>query len=179
MILAVDPGIGACGWAIVEPKTGRVLDLGLWTSERDQALDKSTDRGRRIHKLSGLLGQLVRDHQCTVVAGEQALSHGPINAVIGQVLVWGALAMLASEYSAELVEVTAKEWQHAVLPDLAPKAKVDYARIEKALAAHIGDRLSHVPTAKRTHVFDAAAVGMFAALRRVTKVTSRATRGAA
>ncbi len=175
MILAVDPGIAFCGWAIVDPRTARVRDLGLWKSTPDKALDKSTDRARRIHTLSGVLSRLRGRYGCTTIAGEQALSHGTINAVMGQLLVWGALGMLAVESGAELVEVTAKDWQHAILPDVPPGKACDYALVEAALSRHVGDRLEHVPAAKRTHVFDAVAVGLYTALRPVTKVA----RGAA
>jgi Holliday junction resolvasome RuvABC endonuclease subunit len=170
VILAVDPGYGKCGWAIVQPRTARVVDLGVWTSEKDPGLDKSTDRARRVHALSLVLVGLHRQHGCTVIAGEGALSHGTVHAVIPQAMVWGGLSMLAACSGSDLVEVLAKQWQHAILPDA---DKITYAQVERALSRHIGHRLAHVAESLHNHALDAVGVGLYTALRKVTRVVQR------
>ncbi len=167
MILALDPGYAHCGWAIVTPRTARVVDLGVWTSECDSALDKSTDRARRLHTLSFFLKELRADTGCTVIAAESALSHGKLNAVLSQAMPWGALAMLAAVSGAELVEVRAKDWERAVVGG---SGKIAYSAVERALASHVGDRLSHIKPRLHTHALDAVGVGLYCALRKVTRV---------
>jgi Holliday junction resolvasome RuvABC endonuclease subunit len=173
VILAVDPGIGNVGWAIMS--RSRVVDLGVWTSTPDSALGKSTDRARRIHSLSLELRRLYRVHGCTIVAAEQALSFGRTSGLIGQALVWGALTMLAAEHGCDLVEVTAKQWQRAVLPDT--KAKVDYEQLELKLERYVltmqgGEAmLMRIHPEQHTHALDAVGVGLFTALRPTTRVT--------
>ncbi len=174
MILAIDPGIASCGWAIVQSRTVdspvRVVDLGVWTSEPNAALGKSTDRARRIGRLGLEIGRLYRLHGVTMLAAEQALSFGRTSGLIGQAMVWGALVMLAAEHRCDVREVTAKQWQRAIVPGI--KGKMDYPFIAQALARYIGDgMLKNIDPDLRTHALDAVGVGLFASLRPTTRVS--------
>lgn len=168
MILAVDPGIASCGWAVVRPRTGRVLDFGVWTSSPGVA-EKSTDRARRITNLADLLVDLAEDHDCTTIAAEQMLFHGKINAVVSQLLPWGALIGIAASLDMVLLEVPAKTWQAALLG-----RKVPYDELAdhlKAFAVHQAEiKLLAIAKSERTHALDAIGVGLYAALAKATRV---------
>lgn len=169
MILSVDGGIANCGWAVVTPKTGRVLDLGVWLSSPTSGVEKSTDRARRIRDLSKVLLDVIRAYGCTAIAAEQMLFHGKINAIVSQLLPWGALLGLAEVLDLGVYEVPAKTWQPAILG-----RKVTYAVLERELARFIRGqaeaKLLAVTPSKRTHAVDAVGVGLFASLSPATCV---------
>lgn len=170
MILAVDPGYAKCGYAIVKPRTGRVVELGVIVTEQDErvgkSIDKSTDRARRISLVSRRLAERARAHAITTIAAEQMLMHGAAAAVAANVLPWGAVAMLAAVLNVDLHEVPAKLWQHAVLPGR--PGKVDYDELARQLEKFAGDQvwrdLAAVDKPNRTHALDAVGVGLFMAL---------------
>lgn len=168
MILAVDPGIASCGWAIVRPKTGRVVDLGVWTSDPTDTT-KSTDRARRITRLADYLADRIDEHDCDAIAAEQMLFHGRINAVVSQLLPWGALLGLAAALDLDVLEVPAKTWQAAVLGRL-----VAYDELKDSLSTFVASqaelKLLAIPRGKRTHALDAVGVGLYAALATATRV---------
>jgi Holliday junction resolvasome RuvABC endonuclease subunit len=161
MILGIDPG-WKCGWAVVTPRTTRLVALGVFTSDPDRAIAKSTDRARRIAALGDQISDVARLHGCTAIAAEQMLVYGPTNAVVPQVLVWGMLTRLAAELGAELVEVVAKHWQHAVTPGT---RKIAYAQVRARLLELAETQIIRVPAALRSHALDAVGVGVYAALR--------------
>lgn len=168
MILGVDPALATCGWAVVDPTTCEVLDFGVLETKRDPAPDKSTDFARRASTIARALAYHVGSWGCSRIAAEQALFHGTTNAVVPQVLTWGALAALASVLDVELAEVPAKTWQRAVVPT--EKKAIPYAAVERELAKLAGHRLLRLPKNLRTHALDAIGVGVFAARRPATKV---------
>lgn len=165
MILAIDPGLANCGWAVLRRGTARVIDLGILESKPDKAIAKSTDRGRRTATLVLKLRGIVQQHQCTAIAAEAMLFHGMINAVTSLLLPWGAIVGLAVCEGIDLIEVEPKEWQHAVLGS---NAAVDYQRLSNMLAIYAGDqvgvRMRTIAESKHTHVLDAVGVGLYAAL---------------
>ncbi|MGE0547604.1 MAG: crossover junction endodeoxyribonuclease RuvC [Kofleriaceae bacterium] len=172
MILAVDPGLGNIGWAVVRRGTARVIDVGLLQSEPDRAIAKSTDRARRIARATTELKCIAEQHQCDTIAAESMLAHGAAAAIAANLLPWGALVALSVCIGVDLVEVTAKRWQHAVLG--IDKGKVDYGALAKCLerfaANQLGPRLQQIPKNKHTHVLDAIGVGLYAALTRAHAV---------
>lgn len=169
MILAVDGGIANCGWSVVTPSTGRVLDLGVWLSEPTKGVEKSTDRARRIRDLSKSLLEVIRAYGCNAIAAEQMLFHGKINAVVSQLLPWGMLLGLAEVLDLYLYEVPAKQWQPAVLG-----RKVPYEKLERELARFIRGqaeaKLLAVTPSKRTHAVDSVGVGLFTVFGKPTCV---------
>ncbi|HVK89495.1 MAG TPA: crossover junction endodeoxyribonuclease RuvC [Kofleriaceae bacterium] len=170
MILAIDPGLAACGWAVVDPATALVAELGVLTTEPDKAIAKSTDRARRAHQLAAQLAELAAVHGCTVLAAEAMLLFGNVNAATAQVLCWGALLGVAHARGLSVVEVRAKDWQH----DVVGPGKVNYARVEKKLTKHVGPRIGAIAKNLRTHALDAVAIGLYAALRKVPAVVKGA-----
>lgn len=172
MILSIDPGM-TCGWAVVRPRTGSVVDVGLLESDRDPAPPKSADFGRRVAGQGRELRAVIARHGCTAIACEQALYHGPTNAVVPQVLGWGLVIGLAVELELELYEVTAKDWQRAML-DVGEEERVDYDLVVKQLAkfvaGQVADVIAAIAPSKRGHVYDAVGVGVYTALARPVRI---------
>lgn len=166
MILGVDPGYAKCGWSIVEPRTARIIELGVIFTEKVTGLDVSTDRARRVAVVGAELGHVALAHQCTAIAAESPLGYGPAAAVAANMLPWGALIQLAVVRGLELAEVKAKTWQHAVQPG---RKKIDYPSLEREMRRHVGPqvgaRLMCIPDSQRNHALDACGVGMLFALR--------------
>jgi Holliday junction resolvasome RuvABC endonuclease subunit len=167
VILGLDPGLASCGWAIVAPGTGRVVDLGVIVTEPDPAIAKSTDRARRVLAIVGTMGELVATHHVTAIAAEAALTFGHVGAAAAQNLCWGAVIGLTHALGLELVEVVAKQWQRAIVPGA---GKVTYALVESALAGYLGPQLERLPKAQRTHAADAVGIGLYAAFRGTRRV---------
>jgi hypothetical protein len=171
MILAIDPGM-TCGWAVVRPRTGRVIDVGLLESELDSAIARSTDRSRRVAAQGRELVAVIERHACTAIAAEQMLCHGATNAVVPQVLCWGDLIGIAVARGLALYEVVAKDWQHAIAPST--EGAVDYELVTRHIAAlvvdQVGEQLAVISPSKRTHVYDAIGVGLYTALARPIRI---------
>jgi hypothetical protein len=177
VILAVDPGM-TCGWAVVRPRTGRVVDVGVLEPPLDSAIGRSTDRARRVAAQGRELVAAIERHGCKAIAGEQMLCHGSTRAVVPQVLCWGQLVGIAVARELELYEVSAKDWQHAIAPEA--DGAIDYELVSKHIAAfvadQVGEQLAAIAPSKRTHVYDAIGVGLYAALARPIRIIgARAT----
>jgi Holliday junction resolvasome RuvABC endonuclease subunit len=155
-----------CGWAVVRPRTGLVVDAGLLESDRAvSGIAKSTDWARRIAGQGRELRAVIARHGCTAIAVEQALFHGPPNAVVPQLLCWGDLIGIAVTLELALYEVLAKDWQHAILEC---EGAIDYELVAKHIlafvAGQVGQQLAAIAPSKRTHVYDAIGVALYAAL---------------
>lgn len=167
MILAVDPAIATCGWAVICPRPLQVVDFGVATTEVIEGVHKTVGNARRIAEVGRVLAIQRDAYRCTTIAAEQMLSFGVVHAVVPQALCWGVLAHLAEQRGVELLEVVAKEWQEAVSPGLSKLKKAKrYPLVEAEVSAFVGARLLRIDISLRTHVVDAIAVGLFAALRR-------------
>lgn len=179
MILGVDPGYAKCGWSIVEPKTGRVLALGLITTMKVHGLHVSADRAVRVSKVCDKLAALAQQYGVKTIAAEQALGFGASAAIAANLLPWGAVLMLARTIGVELFEVSANEWQCAILgidPKAKKKPKNKYATVEKRLTKYVGKQLANVLDGldkdDRRHPLDAVGAGMLVGLqpRRATRI---------
>jgi Holliday junction resolvasome RuvABC endonuclease subunit len=167
-ILALDGGLGTCGYAVVRKRTARVLELGTLTSTPAEGVIESTDRARRIVRLVETLRSVARKYGCDTVAAEAMSFGGPPKArfrmAVSLCLFWGAIAGLAVELNASLLEVQPKQWQHAVL---GCDGKVDYEVVFAALGRFVDGQVStllSIPRADRNHALDAVGVGVFASL---------------
>jgi Holliday junction resolvasome RuvABC endonuclease subunit len=183
-ILGIDPGYAKCGWSIVEPGTGRVIALGLITTIKRAGLHVSADRAARVAEVCDRVAELAHKHGATTFAVEQPLMFGASAAIAANLLPWGAVLMLARTEGIELLEISANEWQCAVL-GIDPKVKrkfkkgEKYALVEKALYAYVGTQLANVleglDAKDRRHPLDATGSGMFAAFRpeQATRIIKR------
>jgi Holliday junction resolvasome RuvABC endonuclease subunit len=168
MILAVDSAMATCGFAVVQRRPVRVLELGVITTERNAEISAITDRARRIAHVTRELRKVRDRHAVSIIAGEQPLGFGSIHAVLPQAMCFAALIALATEVDVDCGEIAAKEWQHAAQPGMAKK--IDYAQLKRDLAVYTGPRIDEVPDALQTHALDAIGIGLFVALRPVTLV---------
>ncbi len=169
MILAIDPGLGSCGYALVRPRTARVIDLGVLTSSPTQGVDEHTDRARRAAVQAGLIADLADKHDCTVIAAEAMSFGGPPKArhamAVSLSLCWGVLAGIANGMGIGLLEVSPKQWQHAITPGV---TKINYDNVFEQLRAFVDGQatvaLHAIKKQLRNHALDAVGVGVFAAL---------------
>lgn len=174
MILAIDPGIGKCGWAIVRPRTARVIALGVIVTKPTDGASKSADRAHRIGIVATDLRAIASTHSTTHIAAEAMLFHGRINAVVSQVLCWGMLVGLAVGMGDTPVHsVTAKEWQHGVMEGCDGAIEYDavFQRLSVFVESQLPGALARITGGLRTHALDAVGVGMYAALSSSTAVT--------
>jgi Holliday junction resolvasome RuvABC endonuclease subunit len=165
VILAIDPALATCGWAVVTPLS-RVQALGVITTKLDDSVSRSTDRARRIRRISSELLDVAIDHNVSVIAAESLSFPRGSDGIAAIALCWGAIAMLAASMSATLLELEPKVWQRAVLPDSGKK--VDYDRLEAALERFVPSSagLDRVKPSLRNHALDAMAIGVYAAAYR-------------
>jgi Holliday junction resolvasome RuvABC endonuclease subunit len=176
VILAIDPGLGTLGYAVVRPRTARVLELGTLTSSPAEGVIESTDRARRAVRQAGTLLEIARRHSCTMIAAEAMSFGGPPKArhamAIALCLSWGAIAGLATSLNVDLLEIPPKMWQHAIIPGV---AKINYDTVFSALSAFVSNQtmaLNAIPMSERNHALDAVGVGVFAALVPIAKSTT-------
>jgi Holliday junction resolvasome RuvABC endonuclease subunit len=81
-ILTNDPSITAWGWAVVEPKTGKVIECGAIKTEPSPAklrARKGDDRVRRITDINRVLIEVIKKHNISLILSE--LPHGSQSAV--------------------------------------------------------------------------------------------------
>lgn len=175
MILAVDPGIATCGWAVVVPNSGEIVELGVVICPHDPDVDDTTDRARRLAEQSDALRRLSHRHRVTTIAAEAVSLGGPPKARLAMgmclCLSWGGLVALALELGAALLEIRPKQWQHAIQPGA---KRVDYDKLFASLVAyilrapgheHVAEQLRAIHEDDRNHALDACGIGMFCALR--------------
>lgn len=188
MILAVDPGQRTCGWAIVAPRTARVVSLGTLVLEPDDRVRKTLDRKARSERQADLLRELASAHRITAIAAEAPSLGGPPASRLAMAIAlygsWGLLTMLGRVRGVPVIEVPPKTWQRAIQPD-AGKA-VDYDKLFAELAAFIEGQagrvlldLAAISKSHRNHALDAVGVGVFAALRLGAGQEPAASKGAA
>lgn len=180
MILAVDPGLAKCGWAVVAPGTGAIAELGVIASERDNVLAMSTDRARRADRQVEALLEIVRRHGCDRIAAEGVTLGGSVHVKLamatGLYLSWGGLTGIARCLGLGLYEVMPKIWQHAVQPG---RKKIHYDSLFESMTKHVGPQVGAqllcIAESQRNHALDACGIGMLAALRphEATRIIAR------
>jgi len=172
-ILALDPGTAHLGWAVVAPRTGRVIELGVVAQKPDPELASSTDRATRALVQARLHRKLIQRHGCTAIAAEAASFNPRAFAMTaGLCMSIGAATGVAAALGLELYELPPKRWQGAIL-DRPPgaKGKIDYDEVFRLLLQFIGQRgiaveqLAAIPKGDRNHALDAVGIGVFTALR--------------
>jgi Holliday junction resolvasome RuvABC endonuclease subunit len=168
MILALDGGTASLGYAVMRPRSGAVLELGTITSKPHPGVAQTTDNARRITRAFDTLERVARTHGVITIAAEAVSLGGPPKARLSMAttlnLFWGAAIGLARQLNTDLLEVTPKEWQHAVL---GRTDKVAYDELFAALSVYVSGQthmLNAIPQGERNHALDAVGVGLYAAL---------------
>lgn len=170
MILGVDPGLAKCGWAIVRPGTGAIVELGVLLQEREAGYEVSTDRVHRTVAQASVFYDLIRKHGVESIIGEAVTLGGPVHVKlamsVGLHLSWGVLSAIAQVRQLDLFEVGPKIWQHAIQPG---RKKIKYDELEASMTKHVGPQvgaqLERIAVGNRNHALDACGIGMLLALR--------------
>lgn len=173
MIFAVDGGLATCGWAVVS-WSGRVDALGFFGSRPDPKLTVTADREARSARLARELAGAVRGRGIEAVVAER-MSFPPKSshaATASISLGWGVLTGLAHSMQLEVVSVSPKTWQRAVVPaafDEKNSDAIDYDVVFTHLDRYVAEQpaaqqLAAIAKSNRTHPLDAVGVGVYAAM---------------
>lgn len=148
-ILAVDPGLTRCGYAILDGE--KVLDFGLFTSTA------GTDPAQRVGSIAAELESLVETHRPVLVALERVFANSNLRSVMGVAQISGALMAIAHKRNIPVEFFTPSEVKAAVVGNgRATKEQVGFM-----VARQLG--LAEVP--KPADVADALAVALCAQRR--------------
>jgi crossover junction endodeoxyribonuclease RuvC len=146
-VLGVDPGLGRCGWAVLEGRGGRVAAAGYGTvhTEGDQVAP-------RLAALAAQLRQVLAVHRPEALAIERLFFNANVRTAMTVGQASGVVLLVAAEHGLEVSVYTPPQVKQAVTGSgSAPKEQVGY--MVKALLG-----LAAVPTPADTA--DALAVAL-------------------
>jgi crossover junction endodeoxyribonuclease RuvC len=146
-VLGVDPGLGRCGWAVLEGRGGRARAVGYGTvhTEGDEVAP-------RLAELAAKLRQVLAAHRPQALAIERLFFNANVRTAMTVGQASGVVLLLAAEHGLQVTAYTPPQVKQAVTGSgSAPKEQVGY--MVKAL---IG--LASVPTPADTA--DALAVAL-------------------
>lgn len=168
MILAIDPGLATCGWALVAAHTGRVHDLGVLITKSNSKLGKGIDRVARLEWQTQKLYDLVNgDWGVRSIAAEaMSFPRGRTAAIVSLCLSWGAIVGLAMSRSLPIRQIQPKRWRSAVVPGSVGETGYDavFAALSEFVDEQAAESLAKIKPGDRTHALDAVGVGVYAAL---------------
>ncbi|MFL5793844.1 MAG: crossover junction endodeoxyribonuclease RuvC [Actinomycetota bacterium] len=146
-VLGVDPGLGRCGWAVLERRGGRVAALGYGTIHTD-----GDEVAPRLAELATRLRQVLAAHRPEALAIERLFFNANVRTAMTVGQASGVVLLLAAEHGLEASAYTPPQVKQAVTGSgSAPKEQVGY--MVKALLG-----LAAVPTPADTA--DALAVAL-------------------
>ena len=146
-VLGVDPGLGRCGWAVLEGRRGRVVAAGYGTVHTD-----GEQVAPRLATLAALLRQVLADHRPEALAIERLFFNANVRTAMTVGQASGVVLLLAAEDGLAVTAYTPPQVKQAVTGSgSAPKEQVGY--MVKALLG-----LAAVPTPADTA--DALAVAL-------------------
>jgi crossover junction endodeoxyribonuclease RuvC len=146
-VLGVDPGLGRCGWAVLEGRGGRVRAVGYGTvhTEGEQVAP-------RLATLAARLRQVLAVHRPEALAIERLFFNANVRTAMTVGQASGVVLLCAAEHGLEVSAYTPPQVKQAVTGSgSAPKEQVGY--MVKALLG-----LASVPTPADTA--DALAVAL-------------------
>jgi crossover junction endodeoxyribonuclease RuvC len=146
-VLGVDPGLGRCGWAVLERRGGRVVAVGYGTVHTD-----GERVAPRLLELATRLRQVLTVHRPEALAIERLFFNANVRTAMTVGQASGVVLLLAAEHGLEVTAYTPPQVKQAVTGSgSAPKEQVGY--MVKALLG-----LTAVPTPADTA--DALAVAL-------------------
>jgi crossover junction endodeoxyribonuclease RuvC len=146
-VLGVDPGLGRCGWAVLEGRGGRVVAAGYGTVHTD-----GEQVAPRLLTLAARLRQVLAAHRPEALAIERLFFNANVRTAMTVGQASGVVLLLAAEHGLEVSAYTPPQVKQAVTGSGgAPKEQVGY--MVKALLG-----LAAVPTPADTA--DALAVAL-------------------
>jgi crossover junction endodeoxyribonuclease RuvC len=146
-VLGVDPGLGRCGWAVLERRGGRVVAAGYGTVQTD-----GEQVAPRLATLAARLREVLAAHRPEALAIERVFFNANVRTAMTVGQASGVVLLLAAEHGLEVTSYTPPQVKQAVTGSgSAPKEQVGY--MVKALLG-----LAAVPTPADTA--DALAVAL-------------------
>src|SRR5919108_4394974 len=146
-VLGVDPGLGRCGWAVLDQHGGKVVAAGYGTIHTD-----GDQVAPRLAELAARLREVLATHRPEALAIERVFFNANVRTAMTVGQASGVVLLLAAEHGLEVTSYTPPQVKQAVTGSgSAPKEQVGY--MVKALCG-----LASVPTPADTA--DALAVAL-------------------
>jgi crossover junction endodeoxyribonuclease RuvC len=121
-VLGVDPGLGRCGWAVLERRGGRVAALGYGTIHTDGA-----EVAPRLFELATKLRQVLAAHRPQALAIERLFFNANVRTAMTVGQASGVVLLLAAEHGLAVTAYTPPQVKQAVTGSgTAPKEQVGY-----------------------------------------------------
>ncbi len=141
MILGVAAGVATCGYAVLDEREHRFVDLGVAVTKKpDGAL--TLDRARRYNTQARILAEKIAG--CSTVVVERLPDDTNVMPIA---LSWGVVLGLVASMPVHprLLTIAPQKWQRAVLPNIG-KAD-DYDVLARTAAKHLLARHPNVVAA--------------------------------
>jgi len=121
-VLGVDPGLGRCGWAVVEQRQGHAQALGYGT-----VATRGDQVAPRLAKLAARLREVVAEHQPDCFAIERLFVNANVRTAVTVGQASGVALLVAAERGLTVATYTPSQVKRAVVgTGTAPKAQVGY-----------------------------------------------------
>src|SRR5512133_2547487 len=121
-VLGVDPGLGRCGWAVLEGRGGRVVAAGYGTVHTD-----GVQVAPRLAALAARLRQVLAAHRPEALAIERLFFNANVRTAMTVGQASGVVLLLAAEHGLEVSAYTPPQVKQAVTGSgSAPKEQVGY-----------------------------------------------------
>jgi crossover junction endodeoxyribonuclease RuvC len=170
IIMGIDPGFAACGWALVRlrPTAEEVLGLGVIETEKSdkkRQVRASDDNLRRARELTSELQVVLEQRggeRVAVLAAEAQSWPRNAGAVAKVGIAWGVVAALATIHSVSVVQASPQEVKKAICGRKdASKEAIAEAMLSWAAPRGAADAIramrAEVAGAKHEHAWDALA----------------------
>jgi len=121
-VLGVDPGLGRCGWAVLERRGGRVAAVGFGTIHTD-----GDEVAPRLAELATRLRQVLAAHRPEALAIERLFFNANVRTAMTVGQASGVVLLLAAEHGLAVTAYTPPQVKRAVTGSgTAPKEQVGY-----------------------------------------------------
>ena len=121
-VLGVDPGLGRCGWAVLERRGGRVGAVAYGTVHTD-----GEQVAPRLAELAAKLRQVLAAHRPEALAIERLFFNANVRTAMTVGQASGVVLLLAAEHGLEVTAYTPPQVKQAVTGSgSAPKEQVGY-----------------------------------------------------
>jgi crossover junction endodeoxyribonuclease RuvC len=121
-VLGVDPGLGRCGWAVLERRGGRVAAVGYGTIHTD-----GEQVAPRLAELATKLRQVLAVHRPEALAIERLFFNANVRTAMTVGQASGVVLLLAAEHGLRVTAYTPPQVKQAVTGSgSAPKEQVGY-----------------------------------------------------
>jgi len=171
LILGIDTGLATCGWALLDERSRRFVDVGVVVTKKLEGGKVTLDRARRINVQAAVLAEKAKG--CSVIVVERmSFPPGGANAMVPIALSWGLVLGLVAmlDPRPRLLTIAPQRWQREVMPNAGKS--VDYDELAARAAQHIlanhpsaAARFEKMPRSRWSHAIDAAMIALVAALR--------------